>query len=211
MVIDIPRPAEASLDYCAIESSKTGSLVSGKYGGNIKEFPPLPTLICCNFLPGRTKLSEDRWDVITMGEGILFDTSKDAVVDPQPTFPFHHPPPMPDLSGELELSHLLVQRSHLKTTFLQDEEETPASQEEASQEEMSQDAPAAPEETSQDAPAAGQQERETRVCILHPDQGKLTKSIELLYWIWSIFKLREKIHKHFNESEIKHYVFPRRV
>lgn len=113
IVMDVARASETTLNYTTIESLKNGYVVSGKYNGTVVTFAPVPVIVMANFYPDLTKLSEDRFDIHIAGRELLADMSKEAVINPGLQHPFVEPPPLPDLSGNIVLSDLLLQRGYL--------------------------------------------------------------------------------------------------
>jgi len=71
VIFDLSRAQEAYLPYTALEQIKNGIFFSGKYEASMQLFNP-PHVICfANFTPDRTKLSDDRWQVIEIQQGLL--------------------------------------------------------------------------------------------------------------------------------------------
>ena len=62
-IFDVNRDDINHFCYSTLESVKNGRLITGKYAGFINEFKIVPVLVLANFLPDRTKLSQDRWDI----------------------------------------------------------------------------------------------------------------------------------------------------
>lgn len=112
IVVDVARSSENNLDYCVIESLKNGYIITGKYGGRMRQFKPMTVVVFSNFYPNKTKLSLDRWDILKMGEGILATTSKDAVINADMLVPFYKPPSMPDLHQNFDTKSYLVKKNH---------------------------------------------------------------------------------------------------
>ena len=104
---DVSRDSLKQFCYSSLEAVKNGHIVSGKYGGKLCLFDPLPTVIFANDFPDLSKLSLDRWAVHTIGHGVLSDRSKDAIIDPSPKFPFVLPTPMPNLSENFDFQDFL--------------------------------------------------------------------------------------------------------
>ena len=67
----------------------------------------MPTVIFSNKFPDLSKLSRDSWTILTTGEGILSDMSKDALIDPSQKFPFVVLPSIPDLSEDFNYHQYL--------------------------------------------------------------------------------------------------------
>ena len=98
VAFDVPRDAVAHFNYGILEALKNGFMSTGKYNGKICRFKPTKVVVFSNFPPDRTKLSRDRWDTLTIGEGELLDISNVPIVSPDEEFPFMPPEPVPDLT-----------------------------------------------------------------------------------------------------------------
>lgn len=64
VVFDFTRSQEEVVNYSLIESFKNGRIFSGKYQSALKIFDPPAVLCLSNFDPDRSKLSQDRWQVL---------------------------------------------------------------------------------------------------------------------------------------------------
>lgn len=64
VVFDYTRSQEEQVNYSLIESFKNGRIFSSKYDSGLKLFSSCTVLCLSNFDPDRTKLSEDRWQVL---------------------------------------------------------------------------------------------------------------------------------------------------
>lgn len=66
-IFDMPRQSEDFVNYAAIEKIKDGCYHSGKYNGKVvcRDFP-IHVICFANFLPDMTKLSADRWHVVSI-------------------------------------------------------------------------------------------------------------------------------------------------
>jgi hypothetical protein len=60
---DLPRDMEDKVPYSVMESFKNGYFLSTKYECRRVKFNVPHVVVFANFLPDRTKLSEDRWDI----------------------------------------------------------------------------------------------------------------------------------------------------
>lgn len=65
VVFDYTRSQEEQVNYSLIESFKNGRMFSPKYQSGMKIFAPCKVLCLSNFDPDRSKLSEDRWQVLS--------------------------------------------------------------------------------------------------------------------------------------------------
>lgn len=63
VVFDYSRSNEESINYGVIETIKNGMIFSGKYESRTKAFNAPHVIIMANFMPNKTKLSQDRWDI----------------------------------------------------------------------------------------------------------------------------------------------------
>ena len=66
--IDVCRAAGNQLDFMSLENLKNGYVISGKYAGKVIRFVSPNILILSNFYPDITRLSADRWRVLTLGD-----------------------------------------------------------------------------------------------------------------------------------------------
>lgn len=66
VVFDLCRSLEDHVNYTIIEQFKNGVMWSPKYQSTTKIFDPCKVIIFANFSPNRSKLSEDRWDVVNL-------------------------------------------------------------------------------------------------------------------------------------------------
>ena len=107
---DVSRASARMFDYGVLEALKNGYVISGKYVGKISRFRILPIIVFANVYPNCGLLSEDRWRILTLGEGILSNLAKHAVVSPSQQFPFVRPPVWPDLSDKFDLRAYLTER-----------------------------------------------------------------------------------------------------
>ena len=106
--LDICRASGNFVDYTAIECLKNGVMSSGKYAGKCLRFKPMKVIIFSNFPPDATKLSQDRWDILIVGEGILSNLDSDAIVTPSQQYPFIPPPNECELSTGFDLRQYLI-------------------------------------------------------------------------------------------------------
>lgn len=65
-VMDLTREQEDRAPYTVMEGMKNGFLFSAKYDSGMHFFTPLKLVVFANFEPDRVKLSEDRWDVMSI-------------------------------------------------------------------------------------------------------------------------------------------------
>lgn len=64
VVMDLSREQEERAPYAVMEGLKNGFLFSSKYDSGMCFFTPVKLIVFANFEPDRTKMSEDRWDVM---------------------------------------------------------------------------------------------------------------------------------------------------
>ena len=110
IVFDVSRAALDSFDYAVVESLKNGALVSGKYRGAYKCFSPMKIIVFSNNFPNISLLSEDRWEIINLGEGDYTQLDKSAIVAPQNKYPFVEPIALPELNEKFNLREFLEGR-----------------------------------------------------------------------------------------------------
>ena len=65
----LPRTAEGAVSYNALEQLKDGLVFSPKYEGGTRMFNSPHVLVFANWLPDKSKLSEDRWNIINIDNG----------------------------------------------------------------------------------------------------------------------------------------------
>lgn len=70
-VFDLPREIAEFTPYRAMECLKDGRFFSPKYQSCVKRFNPCKVVVFCNFLPDRTKMSLDRWQIYDLEDGLL--------------------------------------------------------------------------------------------------------------------------------------------
>jgi len=63
---DFPRTMEEHTPYDLVEKFKDGLVFSSKYESTLKVFKNPKVLVCSNFRPIESKLSADRWNIITL-------------------------------------------------------------------------------------------------------------------------------------------------
>lgn len=63
VLFDYPRCSEEFVSYAALEALKNGIITVSKYASQTFRFKQPHVLIFANFMPDRSKLSNDRWDV----------------------------------------------------------------------------------------------------------------------------------------------------
>lgn len=66
VAFDFARSCEERINYQIIEDLKNGMLFSSKYTSQCKMFKPPKIVIMANFMPDKSKLSDDRWDIINL-------------------------------------------------------------------------------------------------------------------------------------------------
>ncbi len=79
VVLDLARSYEETVPYALLENWKDGRLFAPKYNSRVLEFEPARVVVFANFLPDRSKMSEDRWKVIEIcepgnGDVVLVET-----------------------------------------------------------------------------------------------------------------------------------------
>ena len=104
---DVSRASQNFFDYSTLESVKNGYLVSGKYYGKVCRIPVVPVVVFANCYPNLGLLSQDRWNILKMGEGPLSDLSANPVISPESVAPFVEPPHFPDLTDDFSLKEYL--------------------------------------------------------------------------------------------------------
>lgn len=68
IAFDVTRSDSGHFSYQSLESCKNGFVMSGKYQGIRRIFEPVPVIVFANFEPDRSRLSEDRWEVVDCDE-----------------------------------------------------------------------------------------------------------------------------------------------
>ncbi len=68
VIIDVPRASFNNISYSAIECIKNGFISSGKYEGGQYTFKSPHVYVFANCRPDTSKFSEDRWNIISIGE-----------------------------------------------------------------------------------------------------------------------------------------------
>lgn len=73
VIFDLPRTTKDTdgkdwTPYRAMECFKNGRLFSSKYQSNLKRFKSCKIVVFANFLPDKSKLSRDRWDVLDLSD-----------------------------------------------------------------------------------------------------------------------------------------------
>jgi len=109
IVFDVSRSGLRNFDYETLEAVKNGVVVSSKYSGQTIWIGIIPVIVFANFYPQWNALSEDRWDVVCLGEnpGQLSVRDRNPRVAPGGRYPFVPPPPVPDLSENFDLRAFL--------------------------------------------------------------------------------------------------------
>jgi hypothetical protein len=75
LIVNVPRCNENYVSYAALEEIKDGLIYSGKYEGGFVNIECPHIIVMCNFVPDRSKLSDDRWNVINV------DVKEDVLED----------------------------------------------------------------------------------------------------------------------------------
>ncbi len=68
IIIDVPRASFSNISYSAIECIKNGFISSGKYEGGQYAFKSPHVYVFANSMPDEEKFSEDRWNIVDIGE-----------------------------------------------------------------------------------------------------------------------------------------------
>ena len=85
--------------------------MTGKYAGRVVvSTAAMKVIVFANHYPLASKLTRDRWRLEVMGQGILANTRKEALVSPEVVFPFVPPLEMPDLSEDFSLQTWLKEK-----------------------------------------------------------------------------------------------------
>lgn len=79
---DFKRSVDADhWPYKAIEAMKDGVMFSGKYQSTVKAVRDSKIIVCSNEPPDTTKLSADRWDIITIDDAVVGNDQFQIVAD----------------------------------------------------------------------------------------------------------------------------------
>lgn len=116
--IDLSRASVETFDYNVLESLKNGFIMSGKYNGRILQFETVPVMVLSNYLPDYPKLSRDRWDVLTLGEGQFCHLDKSPKHCTKNLKSYVLPPMMPILEASFSL------KEYLEVVSEEDEEDS---------------------------------------------------------------------------------------
>ncbi|XP_033725328.1 uncharacterized protein LOC117315288 [Pecten maximus] len=73
VIFDYTRSMEEHINYSFIEVLKNGRIFSSKYESRIKIFEPAKIMCCANFMPDKTKLSQDRWMIWSLKDKDSFE------------------------------------------------------------------------------------------------------------------------------------------
>lgn len=65
-IFDYVRDSESYVNYGIIEAIKNGILFSPKYESGVKQFDTPHVIIFANFMPDKSKMSEDRWVIVKL-------------------------------------------------------------------------------------------------------------------------------------------------
>lgn len=76
VILDLPRCTRDNdgkdwTPYRLIEMFKDGRLFSSKYQSCLKRFKSAKIVIMANFMPDTSKMSKDRWDIMSLTRGVL--------------------------------------------------------------------------------------------------------------------------------------------
>lgn len=96
IIFDVTRSDNQHFSYQTLEMCKNGFVMSGKYMGIKRIFTPCPVIVFANFEPDRSKLSDDRWDIHILQNGL----PKERVFEAQTEYPFVPPEEVPSLEDE---------------------------------------------------------------------------------------------------------------
>jgi len=86
VAFDVTRNDSAHFSYQTLEHVKNGYLITGKYEGIKRLFKICPVIVFANFEPIRTALSEDRWDIHCLQDGICEEVQEETY-DPKEDYP----------------------------------------------------------------------------------------------------------------------------
>ncbi len=95
IAFDVTRNDASHFSYQTLEHAKNGYMVTGKYEGIKRLFKIVPVIVFANFDPIRTSLSEDRWDIINLHDGLFKEKNQTPTYDPKETYPPPEPPQDP--------------------------------------------------------------------------------------------------------------------
>lgn len=78
IIFDIPRSVEDFTPYKAMEAFKNGKCFSSKYTSMMKKFGSKKVIVCANFKPELTKLTNNRWNIIEIetDDEIIYNVPK---------------------------------------------------------------------------------------------------------------------------------------
>ena len=120
IAFDVARASLSAFDYGALESLKNGHIVSGKYRGCHRRFNDMKIVVFANNYPNNAMLSEDRWDIVVLGEVPFANLDRSAVVNPSIRFPFIKPHAMPELQESFDMRDFLESRLKTGNAFTDD-------------------------------------------------------------------------------------------
>lgn len=109
IAIDVPRASIGDFNYDCVEAFKNGYISTGKYSGRTTRFHPVPVVVFSNDHPDYRKLSRDRWNILTVGEGALQNPSRAPIINPEMEYPFVPPIEPPSLSEEFNLREFVCE------------------------------------------------------------------------------------------------------
>jgi len=87
---DVTRSDATHFCYSTLEHAKNGYMITGKYEGIKRLFKICPVIVFANFEPIRSALSDDRWDIHRLDDGIHKATISTKCWSPTKDYP---PPP----------------------------------------------------------------------------------------------------------------------
>ena len=135
VIFDLARSTSVNFDYATIESIKNAYLSSGKYSGKARFLSDFKVVVFSNSRPVTAALSEDRWRVEVVGEGLLANSSVTPSLIATNQYPPKVPKPLPFLGEGFDYKLFLANpvgcRSIQNTTavpFISSQLSTPPSQ-----------------------------------------------------------------------------------
>ncbi len=83
---DVTRGDASHFSYQTLEHSKNAYMITGKYAGIKTLWEICPVIVFANFAPNRSELSEDRWDIHSLEDG-LYPPFQETTWDPKTDYP----------------------------------------------------------------------------------------------------------------------------
>jgi len=102
IIFDVTRSDATHFSYQCLEACKNGFVMSGKYTGSKRLFPPPKVIVFANFEPDRTKLSEDRWDIHHISNDGWTTVDKTPLYKAETLKAYEAPPPLPALEETVQ-------------------------------------------------------------------------------------------------------------